>query len=152
MAAFPVQVDALLRRGDQRAEIDASELRPARAGTNWRSHDLTIAPGAAGAPVCNYSTVPVLLVDEAARTATILHHYVAPAALYSYFGGQAELLANGDFEADFCAAAGGATVQEYQPGAAVVETAPQIVWQAISPGYDQYRSIRVPSLYPGVQW
>ena len=108
--------------------------------------------GTSGAPVCNYSTVPVLLVDESARTATLLHHYVAPAALYSYFGGQADLLPNGDIEVDFCAANAGATVQEYQPGAAPVETAPQIVWQAVSPGYDQYRSMRRPSLYPGVQW
>lgn len=108
--------------------------------------------GTPGAPVCNYSTVPVLLVDESARTATLLHHYIAPAALYSFFGGQADLLPNGDIEVDFCAAAAGATVQEYQPGAAIVESAPQIVWQAVSPGYDQYRSMRRPSLYPGVQW
>ncbi len=73
-------------------------------------------------------------------------------ALYSLFGGQADLLPNGDIEVDFCAANAGATVQEYQPGAAPVETAPQIVWQAVSPGYDQYRSMRRPSLYPGVQW
>ena len=108
--------------------------------------------GTAGAPVCKYSTVPVLLVDESALTATLLHHYVAPSAFYSFFGGQADLLANGDIEADFAAAQGGATVQEYAPGAAVLETAPQIVWQAISPGYDQYRAFRLPSLYPGVQW
>jgi arylsulfate sulfotransferase len=108
--------------------------------------------GTAGAPVCDYSTVPVLLVDESAMTATLLHHYVAPAAFYSFFGGQADLLPNGDIEVDFASAKSGATVQEYQPGTAVVETAPQIVWQAVSPGYDQYRAMRLPSLYPGVQW
>lgn len=111
-----------------------------------------VACGTAGAPVCTYSTVPVLLVDESAMTATLLHHYIAPAAQYSFFGGQADLLPNGDIEVDFCAAVGGATVQEYQPGAAVVENAPQIVWQSVSPGYDQYRAMRLPSLYPGVQW
>ncbi|MHB8476332.1 MAG: aryl-sulfate sulfotransferase [Steroidobacteraceae bacterium] len=108
--------------------------------------------GAAGAPVCQYSTVPVLLVDESAMTATLLHHYIAAANLYSFFGGQADLLPNGDIEVDFASAHSGATVQEYQPGATVVETSPQIVWQAVSPGYDQYRSMRLPSLYPGVQW
>lgn len=108
--------------------------------------------GAAGAPVCEYSTVPVLLVDEAAMTATLMHHYIAPANLYSFFGGQADLLPNGDIEVDFCSAKAGATVQEYQPGSTVVENSPQIVWQAVSPGYDQYRALRLPSLYPGVQW
>jgi len=108
--------------------------------------------GTAAAPVCNYSTVPVFMVDESAMTATLLRHYMAPAALYSFFGGQADLLLNDDIEVDFASAKAGAAVQEYQPGAVVVETAPQIVWQAVSPGYDQYRAMRLPSLYPGVQW
>jgi len=111
-----------------------------------------ITCGTAGAPVCDYSTVPVLSVDEAAMTATLIHHYIAPANLYSFFGGQADLLPNGDIEVDFSAAQAGAIVQEYQPGATVAETSPQIVWQAVSPGYDQYRVLRLPSLYPGVQW
>jgi hypothetical protein len=108
--------------------------------------------GAAGAPPCLYSTVPVLQIDESAMTATLLHHYVAPASFYSFFGGQADLLANGDIEANFSAAKGGAIVQEFQPGSAVVETSPPIVWQAVSPGVDMYRTVRLPSLYPGVQW
>ncbi|MGC9293229.1 MAG: aryl-sulfate sulfotransferase [Acidobacteriaceae bacterium] len=108
--------------------------------------------GAAGAPVCKYSTVPVLQVDETAMTATLLSLYTAPASLYTFFGGQADLLANGDIEADFCAAKSGATVQEYQPSSSIPQTSPQIVWQSVSPGYDQYRALRLPSLYPGVQW
>jgi arylsulfate sulfotransferase len=120
---------------------------------NDRQFPQGVTCGAAGAPVCHYSTVPVLLVDESAKTATLLHHYVAPASLYSFFGGQADLLPNGDIEVDFGSPqSGAATVQEYQPGSAVVETSPQIVWQAVSPGYDQYRAMRLPSLYPGVQW
>ena len=107
---------------------------------------------AAGAPACLYSTAAVLMVDEAAKTATFVSHYLAPASLYSFFGGEVDLLPNGDIEVDFSAAKAGATVQEYLPGAAVMETTPQIVWQAVSPGYDQYRSQRLPSLYPGVQW
>jgi len=91
-------------------------------------------------------------VDESAKTATLLHHYVAPASLYSFFGGQADLLPNGDIEVDFGSPLSGATVQEYQPGSTVIETSPQIVWQAVSPAYDQYRAMRLPSLYPGVQW
>lgn len=107
--------------------------------------------GAAGAPAC-YSTAEVLLVDEAGHTATLLHHYVAPASYYSFFGGQTDLLGNGDIEADFCAASGGAILQEYTPGTAVTETSPQIVWQAVIPGAYLYRAQRMPSLYPGVQW
>ena len=108
--------------------------------------------GSSGAPPCTYSTVPILSVDEAAKTATLIHHYQAPASLYSFFGGQADLLPNGDVEADFCSATAGATVQEYQPGAGVLETSMPIVWQAFSPGFYQYRALRLRSLYYGVQW
>ncbi len=106
--------------------------------------------GTTGAPAC-YSSVPVLQIDENAKTATLLSHYVPPNNFYSYFGGQADQLQNNDTEADFCASQGGATVQEYQsaPG---TQSSPSIVWQAKTPGYNQYRVLRIPSLYPGVQW
>ena len=107
--------------------------------------------GVAGAPAC-YSTAEVLLVDETAKTATLLHHYVAPTSYYSFFGGQTDLLGNGDIETAFCAASGGGIVQEYTPGASVTETSPAIVWQAVTPGAYLYRAQRQPSLYPGVQW
>ena len=104
--------------------------------------------GSAGAPPCLYSTVPELQVDETAMTATLLFHYIAPASLYTYFGGQADLLANGDIEADFCASPGGSNVLELDP----TQPTPQTVWQAVTPGFEQYRAFRIPSLYPGVQW
>jgi hypothetical protein len=103
-----------------------------------------VACGTSAAPPCTYSTVPILSVDEAAKTATLLHHYQAPSSLYSFFGGQADMLPNGDVEVDFCSATAGATVQEYQPGVAVLQTSPPIVWQAFSPGYDQYRALALP--------
>jgi len=117
-----------------------------------RAFPAGVVCGSSGAPPCTYSTVPILSVDEVAKTATLLHHYVAPASLYSFFGGQADFLANGDVEADFASATSGATVQEYQVGAAVLETSPPVVWQAFTPGLDLYRALRLPSLYPGVQW
>lgn len=104
--------------------------------------------GQGSAPPCLYSTVPVLQLDETEMTATLLFHYIAPTSLYNYFGGQADPLANGDIEADFCAAVNGAQVLELDP----TQPTPQVVWKAFTPGYDQYRAFRMPSLYPGVQW
>jgi arylsulfate sulfotransferase len=101
--------------------------------------------GSAGALPCQYSTMPVLQVDETAMTATLLSHYTPPASLYSFFGGNVDLLPNGDMEADFCAPKTGAVVQELRDGT-------QVVWQATTPGADQFRALRLPSLYPGVQW
>ena len=59
--------------------------------------------GASGAPPCLYSTVPLLEIDETAKTATLGFHPTAPS--YTYFGGNAEVLKNGDVE--YCATTGG---------------------------------------------
>jgi hypothetical protein len=71
--------------------------------------------------------------------------------VFSFFGGNAQGLANGDVEFDE-AASGGATV-----AGAVYEVtrnsgAPQTVWQLQIAGQYAYRAFRIPSLYPGVQW
>ena len=99
--------------------------------------------GVSGQPAC-YSTVPLLHLDETALTATLTFHPTTPA--YSFFGGNAEVLKNGDVEYDQCAS-GPAAIYE------VTQTSsPQTVWQMqISPTY-LYRGMRIPSLYPGVQW
>jgi arylsulfate sulfotransferase len=93
-----------------------------------------------------YSTVPVYEVNEENMTATLITHYVPPPSYFSFFGGNADLLSNGDMEADFCAPLSGAIVQELTPNAG------QVVWQAVTPGADQFHAFRIPSLYPGVQW
>ncbi|MGH9599538.1 MAG: aryl-sulfate sulfotransferase, partial [Terracidiphilus sp.] len=93
-----------------------------------------------------YSTVPVLEINEENMTATLVTHYVPPPSYYSFFGGNAELLANGDLHTDFCAPQAGAIVQELNGQAT------QVVWQATSPNADQFHAFRIPSLYPGVQW
>ena len=98
---------------------------------------------------CDYSTVPVYLVDENARTATLIEHYVPPPSLYSYFGGNVDLLGNGNLEADFCGVSTGAVVQELNMRGGAT---PQLVWQAVTQSSSQYRAERLPSLYPGVQW
>jgi len=98
-------------------------------------------------PTC-YSTVPVLEINENNMTATMLSHYAPGPQDFSYFGGNAAPLANGDFEIDFAVAAqvNGGLVEELTPGTW------QPVWQATTPGADQYHVNRWPSLYPGVQW
>lgn len=93
-----------------------------------------------------YSTVPVLEVNEDNMTATLVTHYVPPPSYYTFFGGNAELLANGDIHVDFCAPLTGAIVQELN------STATQVVWQATTAYADQFHAFRIPSLYPGVQW
>ena len=105
--------------------------------------------GETGAPPCLYSTVPILQIDESARTAALSFHYTAPQ--YSGFGGNAELLSNGNIEFDECSV--GSTV----PNRAIVfevtqEPSPQVVWQMDITGAFAYRAFRIPSLYPGVQW
>jgi arylsulfate sulfotransferase len=98
-------------------------------------------------PTC-YSTVPVLEINENNMTATMLSHYEPGPNDFSYFGGNSAQLANGDFEIDFAVAktTNGGLVQELTPGTW------QPVWQATTPGADQYHANRWPSLYPGVQW
>ncbi len=113
-----------------------------------RQFPSNVTCGSSGAPPCLYSAAPVLQVDETAKTATLLSHYTPSPYIYSYFGGQTDQLQNNDLEADFCASTGGATVLELDP----TRTPAQTVWQARTPGYDQYRVTRIPSLYPGVQW
>lgn len=93
-----------------------------------------------------YSTMPLLQIDEATMTATMVDHYIPPDTYFSFFGGNAELLANGDTEVDFCAALRGATVQELSP------QGHQVIWQGLTSGADQFHVYRMPSLYPGVQW
>jgi arylsulfate sulfotransferase len=105
--------------------------------------------GAAGQLPCLFSTVPLLELDETAKTATVAFHPTTPA--YSFFGGNAETLKNGNVEYDECAAtalpANNAAIYE------VTQTSPpQTVWQMQIAGQYAYRGMRIPSLYPGVQW
>jgi len=103
--------------------------------------------GTAEAPPCLYSTVSLLQLDETTKTATLAFNPTAPA--YSFFGGNAAVLKNGDVE--FCEAAGGTgttgIIYEVTP-----DSSAQTVWQMQVTGQYVYRGQRIPSLYPGVQW
>jgi arylsulfate sulfotransferase len=101
-----------------------------------------------GALNCPYSTGGVYLLDENAKTATLVLHYVPQQ--FSFFGGYSKPLKNGDLEFDFCSAV------LTPPGAAVYEVTndvnPKVVWQMNISNQFAYRAFRLPSLYPGVQW
>ena len=90
--------------------------------------------------------MPLLEMDENAMTATLVKNYAPGPSDFSYFGGNAEQLANGNFEATFASTANGGLVQELDP------VSLQPVWQATTPGADQYHVNRWASLYPGVNW
>jgi arylsulfate sulfotransferase len=94
------------------------------------------------------SRVPILQVDENAKTATI--EWVDKLApIYSFFGGNSRLLANGNLEFDECAANTTNSGQIYE---VTQTTPPPIVWHMGIAGQYAYRGFRIPSLYPGVQW
>ena len=104
--------------------------------------------GIPGYPAC-FSTVPILDIDENAKTATFVFHPTTQN--YSFFGGNAEVLDNGNVEYDECsngsiAGSNGAILEVTQT------SSPQTVWQMQISGQYAYRGMRLPSLYPGVQW
>jgi arylsulfate sulfotransferase len=102
--------------------------------------------GNAGAPGC-YSTIPVMLVDENARTASFLFHQILPSSLYSVFAGDTRILANTNVEYNLAGVGTNAYVLEETP-----TDTPQTVWEMQITGSNTYRALRMPSLYPGVQW
>ncbi|MGC1130206.1 MAG: aryl-sulfate sulfotransferase, partial [Candidatus Acidiferrales bacterium] len=103
-----------------------------------------------GATTCpTYSTAQVWNINETAKTATFVFHDIL--ANYSYFGGNAEVLANGDIEFDICSdpTVGPTASSAYE---VTPDSPPQVVWRATTPVLNGYRIFRLPSLYPGVQW
>jgi hypothetical protein len=103
---------------------------------------------ATGAASCPYSTAMVVEIDEAAKTASIETN--AGGIGYSFFGGNAEVLANGNLEFDMC------DISQSPDLAAVYEVTRQAnrqtVWQMNISDNFAYRAFRIPSLYPGMQW
>lgn len=102
--------------------------------------------GSTGAPAC-YSTVPVMLVDENAKTASFLFHQILPSTLYSFFAGNNRIQANTNVEYNLAGVGPDAYIFEVTPTAT-----PLTVWQMHIIGSNTYRALRMPSLYPGVQW
>lgn len=101
--------------------------------------------GSSKAPAC-YTTVPIFHIDEEAKTATLVFHKVFP-KLYSAWGGGVQALSNGNIEIDLCNAGRNSDDYEVTRG-----TNPQIIWHLHATATNLYRTERLPSFYPGVQW
>ena len=115
---------------------------------NDRAFPAGVTCDTAGAPPCHYSTVPLLQIDETAKTATIAFHPDAKMP-FSNFGGNAAVLKSGSVE--YCESAGGPGVagQVYE---VTQDNSAQVIWNMVITGQFAYRGQRIPSLYPGVQW
>ena len=98
-------------------------------------------------PYC-YSTAAIFEVNETARTANRQWSYVTP---YSYWGGVTRVLPNSNIFLDETAPSDlnltGSRIMEVTQ-----DLNPTIVWQMQVDGQNSYRTIHLPSLYPGVQW
>jgi arylsulfate sulfotransferase len=104
--------------------------------------------GVTGQPAC-FSTVPVFNIDETAKTATFVVHPTTED--YSFFGGSADVLANGNLEYDECS--NGSLVGTQGTILEVTQSSsPQTIWKMVISTQYSYRGIRMGSLYPGVQW
>jgi len=115
---------------------------------NLRVFPDTVTCDTHGNPPCNFSRVVQLEVDESAKTATIVNDY-RPGE-YSYWGGNAEQLANGNLEGNFTA---GATPPAFSDIFEVTpDSAHTVVWRLTTHAGNSYRAFRQPSLYPDVQW
>jgi arylsulfate sulfotransferase len=101
-----------------------------------------------GQPACLYTTIPVIEVDEKARTATLKSHEVIPQAQYSFYGGATTRLANGNLEYDLCAEPRYTGIVREVTS----DSASKTVWEMTVTHSNLYRANRIPSLYPGVQW
>ena len=101
--------------------------------------------GSPGVQAC-YSTVPIFRINETAKTATLVWRDTLP--FFSFFGGNMQLLQNGDVEFDASALG----TNSSQVSEVTEQSTPETVWQMNENPALLYRAFRVPSLYPGVAW
>lgn len=98
-----------------------------------------------------YSTAQVLQLDETLKIATLTFHPHAPD--YSFFGGNAAVLKNGNVEyCETSGAHGGDIYEVTQDSNALVVWHMQSAFNAAMAYPYVYRGQRITSLYPGVQW
>jgi arylsulfate sulfotransferase len=97
-------------------------------------------------PGQTYSRGLLLSIDETQKTADVTWQYPVTPSFFSYWGGDVVPLPNGNIE--ICMS------QPFPEHSFAVEvtTSQQLVWQMDIHPADAYRSYRIPSLYPNVQW
>jgi arylsulfate sulfotransferase len=123
------------------------------------NNDNTSICGSGPAPPCS-SAASIMELDETAKTATIKFYSQPPVypttsfIEFAAFGGSSRLLANNDLEYDLCglAVAGTQNLNNMSDILEVTQPSGQIAWRMQLTGNYAYRSFRIPSLYPGVQW
>ena len=98
-------------------------------------------------PYC-YSTAAIFEVNETARTANRQWSYVTP---YSYWGGVTRVLPNSNIFLDETAPSD-LNLTGFRIMEVTQDLNPTIVWQMQVDRQNSYRTIHLPSLYPGVQW
>jgi hypothetical protein len=101
-----------------------------------------------------FSRALVLAINEPARTASIAWQFYPN--VFNWWGGSVVRLANGNIDVDLAQPDPVGQEPPVDTPSWVMEltnaTTPQLIWKMqIAPGA-AYRSYRVPSLYPGVQW
>jgi len=94
-----------------------------------------------------YSRAVIFEIDEGMKTARVL--WEDKPGLFAPFIGSVQVFANGNvlWDAGTLDGSANAVIREVTP-----EQVPQTVWQLDLSGQFVYRSLRLPSLYPGVQW
>jgi arylsulfate sulfotransferase len=98
-------------------------------------------------PYC-YSTAAIFAIDETARTAGRWWSSTTP---YSYWGGSVRVLPNSDILVDETAPAD-LNLTDARVLEVTQQANPTVIWQLEIHGQNSYRTIHLPSLYPGVQW
>ncbi|MGO8787243.1 MAG: aryl-sulfate sulfotransferase [Terriglobia bacterium] len=108
---------------------------------------LLVTCGTPGGQPC-YTRATIFEVNESNMTASV--NWADSPLSYSSWGGVVQLLPSGDIYVDLNAPVtnpNGALVFEVTQS-----QTPQLVWQMGINGQNAYRTIHLPSLYPGVQW
>jgi hypothetical protein len=127
--------------------VVASTLNPVISV--WDNGDFRLPDANCGVPgpsTC-YSRAVVYSLDVSAHTATIAWEHSV--GVYAPFIGSVAVLPGGSIEYDIGTfnAAPQARLQEV-----TMDSAADVLWQLDMTGAYIYRSTRIPSLYPGIQW